>query len=153
MTRRLLILSFLLFPLSGPLHAQVSPSDSVEAERKSFIDALRKRIAGNEEKPASEVFRNIKVFTRASAGRLLSIMEVGWSRSLGVSCTHCHVPGEWENDTKPQKQVAREMSAMVGTINGDLLKNIRNLRTSSPVINCTTCHRGQTQPALSLTGK
>lgn len=84
------------------------------------------------------------------AGRLLAIMEFGYSRSLGVTCTHCHVPDTWESEEKTQKQTARDMAGMVGTINGQLLKNIKNLKSANPIINCTTCHRGQTKPALNL---
>ncbi len=142
---RILSLLFLF-----PLILLGQTADSVEAEKKKYLDLLRKQIAGKEAQPATEVFRNIKLFGQSTAGRLLNVMDVGFSRSLGVSCSHCHVPGEWESDTKPTKQIARDMSAMVSTINKDLLKNVRNLRTSSPTVNCTTCHRGQTQPALSL---
>ncbi len=42
------------------------------------------------------------------------------------------------------------MVAMVGKINGELLKNIQSLKSESPTINCTTCHRGQVKPALNL---
>jgi hypothetical protein len=77
-------------------------------------------------------------------------MEIAYSRSLGVNCTHCHVPDKWESDEKPTKQIAREMSAMVLRINGDLLKPIKNLKSENPVINCTTCHRGEVKPALNL---
>ena len=77
---------------------------------------------------------------------------MGFARSLGVSCVHCHVPGEWEKDDKPQKQIAREMGGMSRTISGDLLSKIRNLRSEKPAVNCTTCHRGQVKPALDLPG-
>jgi hypothetical protein len=78
-------------------------------------------------------------------------MEMGYARSLGVTCTHCHTPEKWEAEDKTTKQTAREMSAMVGTINGELLKNIKNLKSAAPTVNCTTCHRGQVKPALNLT--
>jgi len=84
------------------------------------------------------------------AGRLLSVMEMGFARSLGVNCTHCHIAEKWEAEDKPQKQIARDMSAMVSTINRDLLKNIKNLKSEAPIINCTTCHRGNVKPALNL---
>ncbi len=146
---RLLLASTLMFLMSGTIAAQ-SPADSIEAEKRAFLEAISKQIAGNESKPATEVFKNIRMMKDATAGRLLSVMNFGYSRSLGVSCTHCHVPGKWESEEKPNKQVAREMSAMVSAINGELLSGIDNLRSSRPTVNCTTCHRGQTQPALSL---
>jgi hypothetical protein len=131
-----------------------SPTEN-QTEEKPFDQALalaelRKRIAGQEEKPAEQVFKNIQLLKGVPAGRLLRIMEMGYSRSLGVNCTHCHVPGEWEKDDKPTKQIARDMAAMMATINTQHLKQIKNLRSENPTINCTTCHRGQTKPALNL---
>ena len=38
------------------------------------------------------------------AGQLLRVMEMGYARSLGVNCTHCHVPDKWESEEKPAKQ-------------------------------------------------
>ena len=144
-----LLATTLIFLMFGTMAAQTT-ADSINAEKQAFLEAISKQIAGSESKPASEVFKNIRMMKEATAGRLLSIMNFGYSRSLGVSCTHCHVPGKWESDEKPNKQVAREMAAMVDKINGELLTGIDNLRTSKPTVNCTTCHRGQTQPALSM---
>jgi hypothetical protein len=111
---------------------------------------LRKAIAGQENKPAGDVFKNIQMLKGMPAGRLLRVMELGYARSLGVNCIHCHVAGQWEKEDKPTKQIARDMAAMVASINNDQLKKIKNLKSADPVINCTTCHRGQTKPALNL---
>ena len=111
---------------------------------------LRKAIAGQENKPAGEVFKNIQMFKAMPAGRLLRVMELGYAKSLGVNCTHCHIAGQWEKEDKPTKQIARDMAAMVTNINQEQLKKIKNLKSPDPVINCTTCHRGQTKPALNL---
>ena len=69
---------------------------------------LRKAIAGQENKPAAEVFKNIQMLKAMPAGRLLRVMELGYAKSLGVNCTHCHVAGEWEKEDKPTKQITRE---------------------------------------------
>lgn len=127
---------------------QTPPSPAFDQEKA--IAALQKQIAGKEDLPATEVFKNITQYKGVTAGRLLRIMELGFSRGLGVTCTHCHVDGEWDRDDKAAKQTAREMSRMVATINGDLLKKIPNLRSTNPAVNCTTCHRGQIRPALEL---
>lgn len=111
---------------------------------------LKAKIAGKENTPAEEVFKNIQLFRGQPASRVLRVMELGYTRSLGVICTHCHVADEWEKEGKPAKQVTREMAAMVQRINGELLKQIHNLKSESPTVNCTTCHRGQLRPALSL---
>jgi photosynthetic reaction center cytochrome c subunit len=127
-----------------------APKDSVTLERERYVAEVRQEIAGKETLPASQVFKNIKMLTDVPAARLLGIMNIGYGKSLGVSCTHCHTPGEWDKDDKTQKQTARDMSKMVATINNDLLKNIPNLKGPNAIVNCTTCHRGQVKPALNL---
>lgn len=119
-------------------------------DQAKALDDLRKSIAGREDKPAEEVFKNIQKLRGMPAARVLRVMEMGYARSLGVNCTHCHVAGEWEKDDKPTKPITREMMAMVAAINNDHLKNIKNLKGPNPTINCTTCHRGQIKPALNL---
>lgn len=126
-----------------------SQSDKPFDQAQALAD-LRKAIAGQEDKPAGEVFKNIQMFKAMPAGRLLRVMELGYARSLGVDCTHCHVAGQWEREDKPTKQIARDMAAMAANINNEQLKKIKNLKSADPVINCTTCHRGQTKPALNL---
>jgi hypothetical protein len=139
---------------SGNAQTTVSANPASQ-EEKPFDQAqklaeLNKQIAGKENLPAEQVFKNIQVLKGIPAGRLLRIMEMGYSRSLGVNCTHCHVVDQWDKDDKPTKPIARDMSKMVQTINNDLLKPIKNLKGPNPVVNCTTCHRGQIKPALNL---
>jgi len=130
---------------ANPASQEEKPFDQAQK-----IAELTKQIAGKENLPAEQVFKNIQILKGIPAGRLLRIMELGYSRSLGVNCTHCHVVDQWDKDDKPTKPIAREMSKMVQTINNDLLKPIKNLKGPNPVINCTTCHRGQIKPALNL---
>jgi hypothetical protein len=130
--------------------AATAPTDSVTLERERYVAEVRQQIAGKETLPASQVFKNVKMLTDLPAGRLLAVMNIGYGKSLGVSCTHCHIPGEWEKEDKTQKQTARDMSRMAATINNDLLKNIPNLKGPNAIVNCTTCHRGQVKPALNL---
>jgi hypothetical protein len=127
-----------------------APKDSVTLERDRYVAEVRQQIAGKETLPASQVFKNIKMLNDVPAGRLLAIMNVGYGKSLGVSCTHCHVAGEWDKEDKTQKQTARDMSAMAARINNELLKNIPNLKGPNAIVNCTTCHRGAVKPALNL---
>jgi hypothetical protein len=128
----------------------VVPKDSVTLERERYVAEVRQQIAGKETLPSSQVFKNVKTMGDVPAGRLLAIMNVGYGKSLGVSCTHCHVAGQWDKDDKTQKQTARDMSAMAARINNELLKNIPNLKGPNAIVNCTTCHRGQTKPALNI---
>jgi hypothetical protein len=123
---------------------------AVPFDQAQALSALRKQLAGKEQLPAEQVFKNIQTLKGLPAANLLRVMEFGYSRSLGVACTHCHVAEQWEKEEKPAKQVTREMAALVSTINGEHLKKIKNLKSANPVINCTTCHRGQIKPALNL---
>ena len=132
-------------------NSQTPPTQSDKPfDQAQALADLRKAIAGQEDKPAGAVFKNIQMFKAMPAGRLLKVMELGYAKSLGVDCTHCHVAGQWEKEDKPTKQIARDMAAMAANINKELLPKIKNLKSAEPVINCTTCHRGQTKPALNL---
>lgn len=127
-----------------------STPEAIKQFNDEKVAELSKQIVGKEGQPAEEVFKNIKILTGAPAGSLLKIMQMGYSRSLGTSCAHCHVPGQWEKDDKKPKQIARDMSKMAHTIIFDLLRNIDGIKDRDPLVNCTTCHRGQLKPALNL---
>jgi hypothetical protein len=121
--------------------------DSVTAIRRDSAAAMVLRsIAGRETQPAESVFKNIKIFQGVPAGRLVNIMNMGFGRSLGVSCGFCHVPGKWDLDDKEEKNTARLMFAMVQTINRDYMSKVPTDRGSPPVVNCFTCHRGNPRP-------
>lgn len=127
-----------------------SSQDEQPFNQEQKLAELRKKIAGQENKPAEEVFKNIQMLKGMPAGRLLKVMEIGYSKSLGVNCTHCHLIDRWERDDKTTKQVTRDMIALVRAINNDYLKKMKHLKSENPVVNCTTCHRGQIIPALDL---
>lgn len=118
--------------------------------QEQALAQIRAQISDKQNQPAEQVFKNIQTLKGMPAGRLLRVMELGYSKSLGVDCTHCHVAGEWAKEDKPTKQITREMWAMMGAINTEQLKKIKNLKSENPGVNCTTCHRGQVKPALNL---
>jgi hypothetical protein len=122
--------------------------DSVTAVRRDSGAAMVLRsIAGRENQPAESVFKNIKVLKGVPAGRLVNIMNMGFGRSLGVSCGFCHVPGKWDLDDKQEKNTARVMIAMVGAINRDYLAKLPvDSGRPAPSANCFTCHRGMPKP-------
>jgi hypothetical protein len=126
--------------LSVLLCAQPSQSD-VNAK---FVKQWSERIAGKENEPAEKVFQNLKYLTNTRASVLLNIMEVGYSRGLGVTCTHCHVETDFASDDKRPKRAAREMAAMHRMVNQQLAK-MEDLE-SNRAINCSTCHRGEAIP-------
>ena len=120
------------------------------AMRDSVMNALLEKIKGHENEPAESVFKDVRVLKGIPAGRFLRIMNMGFANSLGVGCGHCHVPGKWESEEKKDKQIARAMWNMTQTINNDLLAKIEGLDDDNRVVNCTTCHRGDTTPALTM---
>jgi hypothetical protein len=137
-------------PAAAPPPAAAAAIDTFATERDSLMNLMLERIQGKENAPADSVFKNIKVLKGVPAGRMLRIMNVGWGKSLGVSCFHCHSRDRWEAEDKPQKQVTRDMAAMTTRINTEILPAIKNLRSEKPTVNCTTCHRGQRKPAQNL---
>ncbi|MFV1885188.1 MAG: c-type cytochrome [Balneola sp.] len=127
----------------------IQPDTSGFDQEKALAD-LREQIKGREDEPSSEVYKNIEFLKNVPAGRLLRIMEVGYSRSLGVTCIHCHNPEDWSSDEKKEKIITRKMSEMGRTINTELLRNIEEFSDRRVAVNCTTCHRGDTKPALNM---
>jgi len=136
--------------VSGQEGAAATPTPETAFDRDAAIAKIRESIKGREDQPAGEVFKNIKNFTRMPAGRILGVMQMGFSRSLGVDCTHCHTPDNWASDEKAAKVIARDMQTMAAKINGDLLKNMTSLGGRQAIVNCTTCHRGNVKPATNM---
>ncbi len=114
--------------------------------------AILKDIAGHEKEPAEKVFRNIQLPRLKSmpADRLLRVMDLGYSRALGVACAHCHVEEDYASDDKRPKRAAREMVEMNQMIN-ERLGTIEALERAPQdrFVNCATCHRGALDPTAA----
>ena len=134
---------------SSPQPTQPAFDPALEAEREEHVQEVLQQIRGRENEPAEQVFKNIQIMKGVPAGRLLRIMNVGYSQSLGVECSHCHVEDYWEVDEKRPKRAAREMIVMTREIN-EHIDTLKNLEGDDPTVNCTTCHRGQVRPAATL---
>ena len=101
-------------------------------------------------------FTNLRVLPRdIPAGELVTMMA-GFTRALGVRCTHCHVGSEsiplaeydFASDEKAAKRKARAMIEMIGRINGEHLVALEQ-RADPPVrVECATCHRGAREPRM-----
>jgi hypothetical protein len=145
----------LLIPRSLPAHAPApleltaAQLDSVNFDTAKAIAKLEASIKGREGAPAESVWKNIKTLKGMPAGRMPRIMDVAFSKSLGVNCLHCHVAGDWDSDDKRPKRVAREMWVFMRDVN-TRLGDVPELASKEPAINCTTCHRGDVKPATSL---
>src|SRR5690349_7245528 len=88
-------------PSPAPPAAPSGPPPPYAAENDKYINALQASIKGKEDLPAKEVFKNVKTLGDVPAARLLRTMQA-FSRSLGVSCTHCHVAEQWDSEDKEE---------------------------------------------------
>ena len=136
----------------APPAAASPPMQNPNQERNDQIArAVLERIAGRENEPAEQVFKNIQSLKGMPAGRLVRVMNMGYSRALGVGCLHCHFGQDYSSDEMRPKRAAREMMAMNKMIN-EQLRSLKNLegKPEEKFVNCTTCHRGQVDPNAGL---
>jgi len=122
---------------------------SVQETNDQFAAKVLKSIAGHEKEPAEQVFMDIRIerLKQVPAEQFINIMNYGYAKALGVTCTHCHVESDFSSDEKRPKRAAREMAAMHGMINKTLheMKEIDD-PPEQRNINCATCHRGTVDP-------
>lgn len=136
----------------APPRAASMPMQNANQETNDQIArAVLEQIAGHESEPAEQVFKNIQSLKGMPAGRLVRVMNMGYSRALGVGCLHSHFGQDYSSDEKRQKRAAREMMAMNKAIN-EQLRSLKNLegKPEEKFVNCTTCHRGQVDPNAGL---
>jgi len=114
-----------------------------------YVQRVAEWVGTRKNEPAAQVFKNIQIewLKGIPAERLLLIMNQGYSRALGVSCTHCHVEQDFASDAKRPKRAAREMAVMHRGVN-DQLRQMQHLESPAGdrSINCFTCHRGAINP-------
>ena len=134
-----------------PMGMMGMPVDSFASERDSLMQDVLAHYAGKETMPAESVFKNLKVIKGRTVEQVLRMMNMGFGRSLGVRCQHCHVLGHWADEDKDTKQIAREMMAMSARINDELLA-IKHIKSDRPGINCGTCHHGIARPGSGPMG-
>ena len=100
---------------------------------------------------------NAKVLPADIGADRLRMTMVGFSRSLGVRCTFCHVGQEgaplstfdFASDARPHKEIARGMIRMVQRLNREDLTAILGA-SAAPRVTCYTCHRGSAEPETAL---
>jgi hypothetical protein len=133
-------------PAAAPQTVKEPSNDEIN---DAFVRQISRQIAGHEQDPSGQVFKNIQVdfLKKIPAERLLLIMNLGYSRALGVNCKHCHVEDDFSKDDKRPKRCARDMALMHFDINQRIAK-MQNLapNPNGHFINCSTCHGGQIDP-------
>ncbi|WP_456428926.1 c-type cytochrome [Rhodocaloribacter sp.] len=94
---------------------------------------------------------NLKVLPETITSRELRETMVGFSRALGVRCTHCHDDRkgrrlseiDFASDFKDAKETARLMLKMVRAINDE---HLAELGADRLTVTCATCHHGADRP-------
>jgi len=143
-TRLLIVVSTLALTIG--VVAIVAGQDPTQTPRNKFVVELEKQIAGKEQQPAEQVFKNIQTFKGRPAIGVLRIMELAFVANLGVDCSYCHDTERWDSDAKKPKQIARGMWTLRATAQ-DEVRRITG-KTDVPVT-CYTCHKGQPIPSFA----
>ena len=99
-----------------------------------------------QQQTAEQRYKNIQMFKGLPATQLDPTMAF-ISGSLGVRCSYCHVPNQFEKDDKPTKLAARRMIQMVFDLN-------KGSFNGQSAVSCYTCHRGKPTPvSVPATGQ
>jgi cytochrome c peroxidase len=115
---------------------KVQPEQPPDTWKAQAEEMLKK--GEQDKRPAEAAFKNIQALKGMPAGKLMFVMQT-FSKSLGVKCDHCHVPGAFDKDDKLAKQTARKMIHLVDTISKEIFKG-------ENIVNCYTCHKGEVEP-------
>jgi len=84
--------------------------------------------------------RNLQVLPKDISEELLDKIMDGYCSSLNVECSYCHTEGDMQDDSKPEKRIARQMISMTNEINE------RYFGKNSGTVSCMTCHNGKVHP-------
>jgi hypothetical protein len=104
---------------------------------------------------------NLKVLPKDTTGQQVHEIMENWAGSLGVHCDTCHTSDpknlmpngrprmKFDDDSKPEKQMARIMYTMTEDMKTNYIKKVADLdKMDSPAapLTCGTCHRGHLDP-------
>ncbi len=103
--------------------------------------------------PVNSEFKNLQVLPKnITADSLDKIMD-GFKAGLGVDCGFCHTYNkdiykmEFEKDTKPEKEIARNMMRMTMDINKNYFQFNETVTAAQvQAVTCYTCHKGVVIP-------
>lgn len=92
---------------------------------------------------AGSVYQNVQVLGDLSLGEFGRSMDAftQWV-SPKESCTYCHIEGNFADDSKYTKIVARRMIQMTRHLNSEWAAHV-----GETGVTCWTCHRGNALPA------
>ncbi|MCC7053264.1 MAG: photosynthetic reaction center cytochrome c subunit [Gemmatimonadaceae bacterium] len=131
----------------APPRRRVPPNPlQQDTVRRATVDSIMATIAGRENEPAGRVFRNVTVLKDMTAGEFLRTMDTQYGRGLGWTCANCHVVGKFDDDSKKNKRIARQMQVMQDYVNGTSLASVKELDAEYDKATCVMCHRGSSEP-------
>jgi photosynthetic reaction center cytochrome c subunit len=110
----------------------------------AFVAAPAAQPVPAEKQPmAEDVFTNVQVLKGIPVSEFMSTMGF-FAASVGLNCVYCHVPEslqDWKKfaEDVPRKRIARNMIAMVNTIN-------KNNFGGRAAVTCYSCHHGNERP-------
>ena len=134
-------------PAGGPARRVPPSRDSLAKLRAVYVDQVMKSIAGRENQPAEQVFKNVQVLKGITAEQLVHKMNDEYAVAMSWNCTNCHrlaPQGNFASDTSADKKRARFMQQMQNDINQVQLPKLYPKDT--PKVECATCHRGYNEP-------
>ena len=117
-----------------------------DTARRMLVDSIMRAIAGRESEPAGTVFKNVTLLKAMPAAEFLKTMDTQYGRALGWSCNNCQVLGKFDDDSRKNKRIARQMQEMTDHINTVRLANIKELDAEYDKTTCVMCHRGANEP-------
>ena len=97
---------------------------------------------------------NLQVLPKDTTGQQLREIMAQWNGALGVQCNACHTEDTKNlnpngksrllcaDDSKPEKNTARTMFKLTGTIN----QCVGKIGSTGTQVSCGTCHRGHLTP-------
>lgn len=93
--------------------------------------------------PASTVYKNVQVLGNVSSGAFTRLMVsmTNWVAPQ-QGCNYCHVAGNFADDSKYTKVIARRMLQMTIAVNTKYTNHV-----GSVGVTCYTCHRGAPVPS------
>ena len=105
------------------------------------------------EEPAAGDFKNLQVLPKNIRPDSLDKIMDGFNAALGVNCSYCHAENkqtkqmEAEKDSKPEKEITRNMMRMTMDINKNYFQFNEEVNAAQiQAVTCYTCHKGTAIP-------
>lgn len=103
--------------------------------------------------PQNDKFKNLQVLPKNITEDSLDKIMDGFTVMLGVDCKYCHTRDKkadsiiYESDTKPEKEIARNMMRMTTDINKKYFQFNETVTAEQvQAVTCYTCHKGEPMP-------